>query len=183
MRAGMSPLVRPSRTADLPAIAAIYADAVVHGTASFELDPPSEAEMARRRAALLDGGYPYLVAERDGTVLGYAYAGPYRPRAAYRSTVEDSIYVAPAARGQGLGRTLLGALIRECEALDFRLMVAVIGDEASLGSIRLHESLGFARSGVLPGTGHKHGRWLATVLMHRALGPGTATPPTRPIRG
>ena len=152
MRAAMSALVRPSRTADLPAIAAIYADAVVHGTASFELDPPSEAEMARRRAALLDGGYPYLVAERDGTVLGYAYAGPYRPRAAYRSTVEDSIYVAPPARGQGLGRILLAALIRECESLDFRLMVAVIGDEASRGSIRLHESLASPSRASCPGS-------------------------------
>ena len=121
-------LVRPSAGSDLPAITAIYAHAVVHGTASFELDPPDEAEMTRRRTALLEGGYPYLVAERDGAVLGYAYAGAYRTRPAYRSTVEDSIYVAPQAQGQGVGRLLLEALIRECEARDFRLMVAVIGD-------------------------------------------------------
>lgn len=181
--AGMSVTIRPSEDRDLPAIAAIYADAVVHGTASFELDPPDEAEMARRRATLLAGGYPYLVAEGDGGVLGYAYAGPYRPRAAYRSTVEDSIYVAPSARGLGVGRALLTRLIAECEALDCRLMVAVIGDEASTGSIALHRSLGFAPAGIIPGIGYKHGRWLSTVLMHLPLGPGIATPPTRPIRG
>ena len=159
----MSLLVRPSRDGDLPAIAAIYAHAVTHGTASFELAPPSEAEMARRRGALLEAAYPYLVAERDGRVLGYAYAGPYRPRAAYRSTVEDSIYVAPDAQGSGIGRALLEALIRACEELDFRLMVAVIGNEASQGSIRLHTSLGFEPVGVLRDVGYKHGRWLASV--------------------
>ena len=173
--------VRPSAEADLPAIAAIYAHAVVHGTASFELDPPDGAEMARRRAAILDGGYPYLVAERDGAVLGYAYAGAYRTRPAYRSTVEDSIYVAPEAQGQGIGRALLQALIGECEALDFRLMVAVIGDEESKGSIGLHRSLGFEPAGILKGIGYKHGRWLSTVLMQRPLGSGMREPPTRPI--
>ena len=178
----MTAIVRPSAPSDIAAIAAIYAHAVVHGTASFALDPPGEAEMARRRAALLEGGYPFLVAERHGAVLGYAYAGPYRTRPAYRSTVEDSVYVAPEAQGQGLGRALLSALIAACEALDFRLMVAVIGDEASRGSIRLHESLGFAHAGVLPGIGYKQRRWLATVLMQRPLGPGTESPPTRPVR-
>jgi L-amino acid N-acyltransferase YncA len=175
--------VRPTVDSDLPAVRAIYADAVLHGTASFELEPPTEGELARRRAVLLEAGYPYLAAERAGIVLGYAYAGPYRPRAAYRSTVEDSIYVAPQARGQGIGRALLGALIEQCEARDFRLMVAVIGDEASSASIRLHRSLGFELSGVLPGIGYKHGRWLASVLMHRRLGAGTAPPPTRPVAG
>jgi L-amino acid N-acyltransferase YncA len=173
--------VRPSRESDLPDIAAIYAHAVMHGTASFELEPPSEAEMAKRRSVLLEGGYPYLVAERAGAILGYAYAGPYRPRAAYRSTVEDSVYVAPDAQGRGVGRTLLQAVIAECERLDFRLMVAVIGDEASAGSIALHRSLGFEPVGSLPGIGYKHGRWLATVLMHRRLGAGTGAPPTRPL--
>src|ERR671917_1117739 len=129
----MTILVRPSAEADLDGIAPIYAHAVAHGMASFELDPPDRAEMARRRDAILDGGYPYLVAERDGAILGYAYAGPYRTRPAYRSTVEDSIYVAPSAQGQGVGRALLAALIEQCEALDFRLMVAVIGDEDSHG--------------------------------------------------
>jgi L-amino acid N-acyltransferase YncA len=177
----MSVLIRPSEGGDLAQITAIYAHAVSHGTASFELEPPAEAEMARRRGALVENGYPYLVAEADGAILGYAYAGPYRPRAAYRSTVEDSIYVSPAAQGRGVGRALLAALIRHCEALDFRLMVAVIGDEASAGSIALHRGAGFEPVGTLSGIGYKHGRWLASVLMQRALGPGTDTPPTRAV--
>jgi phosphinothricin acetyltransferase len=177
----MSILVRTSRDADLPAITAIYAHAVIHGTASFELTPPDGPEMARRREALLAGGFPYLVAEHGGRLAGYAYAGPYRTRPAYRSTVEDSIYVAPEAHRQGVGKSLLAALIREAEAQDFRLMVAVIGDEASHGSIGLHASLGFETAGVFRGVGHKGGRWLSTVLMQRALGPGSATPPTRPL--
>ncbi|MBF9232955.1 GNAT family N-acetyltransferase [Microvirga alba] len=177
----MSLLIRPSLESDIPTIAAIYAHAVTHGTASFELDPPDEAEMARRRQALLEGGYPYLVAERDGAVLGYAYAGPYRPRPAYRSTVEDSIYIAPKAQREGLGRKLLAALIEACEARDFRLMVAVIGDEESHGSIAVHASLGFEPAGILKGVGYKHGRWLSTVLMQRSLGPGMTQPPTRPL--
>jgi phosphinothricin acetyltransferase len=179
----MSLLVRPSAETDLPAIARIYAHAVTTGTASFELEPPSGAEMARRREMLLAGGYPYLVAEAEGRVLGYAYAGPYRPRAAYRSTVEDSVYVAADSQGRGVGRALLTRLIAECDSGDFRLMVAVIGDEASTASIRLHESLGFTPGGILRGIGFKHGRWLSTVLMQRPLGPGQATPPTRPIGG
>jgi L-amino acid N-acyltransferase YncA len=177
----MSVLVRPSKDSDLPQITAIYAHAVSHGTASFELEPPAEPEMARRRGALVANGYPYLVAEADGAIFGYAYAGPYRPRAAYRSTVEDSIYVSPSAQGRGVGRALLAALIRDCEALDFRLMVAVIGDEASAGSIALHRSAGFEPVGTLSGIGYKHGRWLASVLMQRVLGPGTDTPPTRAV--
>ncbi|NIX75346.1 GNAT family N-acetyltransferase [Microvirga terricola] len=177
----MDVLIRPSRDSDIPAIAAIYAHAVTHGTASFELDPPSEAEMVRRRAALLEGGYPYLVAEEAGTVLGYAYAGSYRSRPAYRSTVEDSIYIAPTAQRRGLGRTLLEALITECETRDFRLMIAVIGDEESHGSIGVHKSLGFETVGVLKGIGYKHGRWLSTVLMQCPLGRGMTEPPTRPV--
>ncbi len=173
----MSPLVRPSTDADLPTIAAIYAHAVVHGTASFELEPPGEAEMARRRAAILEGGYPYLVAEIDGVVAGYAYAGPYRPRPAYRFSVEDSIYVAPDRQGSGIGRALLARLVEECEALGFRQMVAVIGDSASRGSIRLHEAVGFRRSGLLEAIGWKHGRWLDGVLMQRVLGEGADAPP------
>jgi len=178
----MSLLVRSSVDHDLPAITAIYAHAVTHGTSSFELDPPDQVEMSRRRAALLDGDYPYMVAERDGIVLGYAYAGPYRARPAYRSTVEDSIYIAPDSHRQGVGRALLSALIRESEARDFRLMVAVIGDEESRGSIELHAGLGFEPAGIFKGVGYKHGRWLSTVLMQRPLGPGIAMPPTRPIR-
>jgi L-amino acid N-acyltransferase YncA len=173
--------IRPSTDADIPAIAAIYAHAVLHGTASFELDPPDVTEMARRRVALLKAGYPYIVAERGGEILGYAYAGAYRTRPAYRSTVEDSIYIAPLAQGQGIGRVLLESLIKECEARDFRLIIAVIGDEDSKGSIALHKSLGFELAGVLKGVGYKHGRWLSTVLMQRPLGSGKAEPPTRPI--
>lgn len=177
----MSILVRPSLETDLPAITAIYAHAVTHGTASFELDPPDKAEMTRRRAALVDGGFPYLVAERDREVLGYAYAGPYRPRPAYRSTVEDSIYVSQSAQRLGIGRRLLSSLIAECEARDFRLMVAVIGDAESSGSIGLHASLGFEHVGTLNGIGYKHGRWLATVLMQKSLGAGMSEKPTRPL--
>lgn len=177
----MSLIIRPSLETDIPAITAIYTHAVTHGTASFELEPPSAEEMGRRRDAILEGGYPYLVAEWGGELLGYAYAGTYRTRPAYRSTVEDSIYVAPEAQGQGIGRALLAALIEHCEALDFRLMVAVIGDEDSHGSIGLHRSLGFEPVGTLKGIGYKHGRWLSTVLMQRSLGHGMTEPPTRPI--
>ena len=142
------------------------------------------AAMIRLRGGDPTVGDGFRIAmQHIGAILGYAYAGLYRPRPAYRSTVEDSVYVAPDAQGRGVGRELLRSLIGACEALDFRLMVAVIGDEASAGSIRLHESLGFVRAGVLPGIGFKHGRWLATVLMHRPLGPGQAAPPTRPAPG
>lgn len=175
----MNTIIRPSADADIGAVTAIYADAVVHGTASFELEPPGRDEMAERRAVLLQGGYPYLVAERGGTVVGYAYAGAYRARPAYRSTVEDSIYVASSAQGQGIGGALLPALIEAAEARDFRLMVAVIGDRASTGSIRLHEAAGFQHVGILEPVGYKHGRWLASVLMQRVLGGGSATPPTQ----
>jgi phosphinothricin acetyltransferase len=176
----VSLIVRPSRAADLPAITRIYAHAVVHGTATFELAPPDEAEMGRRRTTLLDGDFPYLVADQDGAVVGYAYAGSYRSRAAYRSTVEDSIYVAPEAQARGIGSALLSALIAACEMRDFRLMVAVIGDEASTGSIRLHRRMGFEPVGVFKPIGYKHDRWLATVLMQRVLGRGDQDPPTRP---
>ena len=133
----MSIKLRACLETDIPSITAIYAHAVTHGTASFELMAPDQAEMSRRRAALIDADYPYLVAERDDAVVGYAYAGPYRPRPAYRSTVEDSIYVAPEAQGSGIGSLLLARLIAEAEARDFRLMVAVIGDE---GIPRLHRA-------------------------------------------
>lgn len=170
--------IRPATPSDVPAIAAIYADAVLNGTASFELEPPAEAEMARRMAALLDGGFPYLIAETDGRVLGYAYAGAYRPRPAYRFTVEDSVYIAADARGRGIGRALLSALITASESRGYRQMIAVIGDEASAGSIALHRALGFEHAGVFKAVGFKHGAWRATVLMQRTLGPGdSALPP------
>ena len=170
--------IRDSRDADLPAIAAIYGHWVVHGLASFELEPPGVEEMARRRRAVLDAGYPYLVAEGEGgAVLGYAYAGPYRTRPAYRFAVENSIYVAPEAARRGVGRVLLPALIARCEQAGFRLMVAVIGDSANAASIGLHERCGFTRAGLLPAVGWKHGRWVDSVLMTRPLGEGSATPP------
>lgn len=175
--AAMTIVVRPSTEADLPAITAIYAPAVLHGTASFETEPPDIDEMGRRRLLLVEGGFPYLVAEGSaGEVVGYAYAGPYRPRRAYRFTVEDSIYIAPDRQGQGAGRALLTALVHRCEALGFRQMVAVIGDSASAGSIALHGALGFRQAGIVRSVGYKHGRWLDQVLMQLPLGEGDATP-------
>jgi phosphinothricin acetyltransferase len=171
------PLLRPATPADIPAITRIYAHAVTHGTASFELEPPDEAEMARRQQALFDGGYPYLVAEIDGAVAGYAYAGAYRTRPAYRFSVEDSVYVDPAMQRRGLGRILLAALIDEAQTRGFRQMIAVIGDSAQAPSIELHRALGFEMIGPIRNVGFKHGKWLDTVLMQRALGAGATTEP------
>ncbi len=169
--------VRPAVSADIPAIAAIYDEAVRTGTASFELEPPGATEMARRFAAITGGGHPYLAAvDSDGTLLGYAYASTFRPRIAYRFTVENSIYVDPTAQNRGVGRALMEALIAECEARGFRQMVAVIGDSANAGSIALHRACGFADIGILRSTGLKFGRWLDTVLMQRDLGEGDRTP-------
>ena len=172
-----TPTIRASREDDLPALTAIYGHWVTHGLASFELEPPDLAEMARRRAAVLAGGYPHLVAERDGVIVGYTYASAYRPRPAYRFAVENSVYVAPGGTRGGTGRALLDALIADCTGRGFRLMVAVIGDSANDASIGLHERAGFARAGLLPAVGWKHGRWVDSVLMTRALGAGATTPP------
>ena len=172
-----APHVRPATPADIPAITRIYAHAVRHGTASFELEPPDEAEMTRRQRALLDAGYPYLVAEIDGSVAGYAYAGPYRTRPAYRFSVENSIYVAPQAHRRGIGRVLLDALIAQCEARGYRLMIAVIGDSAQVPSIELHRAAGFKMVGAFEGVGYKFDRWLDSVLMQRPLGKGSSAPP------
>jgi phosphinothricin acetyltransferase len=171
--------IRPATPADIPALAAIYADAVRNGTASWELDPPDEMEMLRRFEAIVAGGYPYLAAERDGALLGYAYAGAYRPRPAYRATVENSIYLAPAAQGSGIGGLLLDALMEECTRRGFRQMIAVIGDGtgASVGSRRLHEKAGFRLIGVAEKVGFKHGRWLDQMLMQKELGEGDRSPP------
>ncbi len=170
--------VRPASPSDVPAIAAIYAHAVRTGTASYELEAPSEAEMASRFDALAGRAYPYLVAECPDGVLGYAYAGPFRPRRAYRFMVEDSIYLAPSAQGHGTGRLLLATLVEECTRLGFRQMVAVIGDgKRNQASVRLHESLGFHHAGLLEGSGYKHGRWLDTIFMQLSLNGGTALPP------
>jgi phosphinothricin acetyltransferase len=168
-------IIRACETGDLAEITAIYRDAVLTGTASFEIDPPDLAEMTRRRQTLLDGGYPYLVAEAEHHVVGYAYAGLYRARLAYRSTVENSVYVARPARGKGLARQLLSRLIEECTARGFRQMIAVIGDSGNDASIRLHEAADFTHVGVLRSVGWKHGRWLDTVLMQRVLGDGDTT--------
>jgi phosphinothricin acetyltransferase len=175
----MSPgiTIRPVRHSDSRDITTIYADAVLHGTASFEIEPPSEAEMATRMKMLLDGGYPYLVADAGGAIAGYAYCGPYRPRTAYRLSVEDSVYVHPRAARRGIGRMLLTELIALAGARGFRQMVAVIGDTAQTPSIQLHLSLGFTPVGTLTNIGFKHGRWLDSVLMQRALGDGANTLP------
>jgi phosphinothricin acetyltransferase len=167
-------LVRPATKADMPAIAAIYADAVVNGTASFELVAPRADEMLVRYHAIVDAGFPYFVAERDGVILGYAYAGPFRTRPAYRATCEDSIYIAPDAQRQGVGRTLLRALIAECTKRGYRQMIAgVSGGDAS---IKLHEAHGFVVVSRLPAVGFKFGRWVDVVFLQLALGPGDSTP-------
>ena len=169
-------ILRPSTPADLPAITEIYAEAVLHGTGTFELEPPDEAEMARRRDDVLSKDLPWLVAERGGQALGYAYANAFRPRKAYRFCLEDSIYLHPDARGQGLGRLLLTELIGRCEAAGARQMLAVIGDAANAGSIGVHAALGFQHTGVLKASGWKFGRWIDVVLMQRALGAGDTQP-------
>jgi phosphinothricin acetyltransferase len=170
-------LIRPSTDADVAAAQAIYADNVLHGTGTFETEVPDVAEMTRRRAEVLSRGLPYLVAETGGQVLGYAYANYFRPRMAYRFCLEDSVYLHPAAKGQGIGRLLLAELIARCEAAGARQMLAVIGDAENLGSIGLHRSLGFEQTGLLKGSGWKFGRWLDVVLMQRQLGLGNTTSP------
>ena len=171
--------VRPVRDADIPQIAAIYAHAVLHGFASFEVEAPDEAEMIKRMRAVVDAGFPYLVAEKDGRVLGYAYAGLYRTRPAYWNSVENSVYVSPDAHRLGVGKALLAELIAIATSMGFRQMIAVIGDSGNSGSIGLHRALGFTYCGVIHSVGYKHGRWLDSVIMQRALGPGDSTPPDR----
>ena len=173
----MNLAIRPARPDDLPAITAIYAHHVLTGTASFETEPPDEGEMRERFEALRGMGLPYLVAEREGRVAGYAYASLYRARPAYRFTLEDSIYVDPGCVRAGVGRELLARLIAACEAAGARQLVAVIGGSDNEGSIRLHAEQGFETVGVLRAAGWKHGRWIDSVLMQRALGPGRASPP------
>jgi phosphinothricin acetyltransferase len=170
-------LIRPATPADIPSIARIYADAVLYGTASFEIEPPDEAEMLRRQTALLDNGYPYFAAEIEGCVAGYAYAGPYRARPAYNWSVEDSVYVAPDMHRKGIGALLLHTLVTASAQCGYRQMIAVIGDSAQIGSIALHERAGFRHIGALRSVGFKHGKWLDTVLMQRDLGEGDATAP------
>jgi L-amino acid N-acyltransferase YncA len=172
-----SPEIRPAAAADLPAITEIYEHAVRYGTATFELIPPDLAEMTRRFGVLEDGGFPYLVAALEGRVVGYAYAGAYRPRPAYRFTVENSVYLQPAIHRRGIGMQLLQRLIADCEQRGYRQMIAVIGDSANAGSIRVHAKCGFEMIGTHPDVGFKFGRWLDTVMMQRALGDGATTLP------
>lgn len=174
------PIIRPSRDEDIAAIAAIYAHHVLHGTGTFELEPPSPADMQARRAEVLARGLPWLVAEDQGQVLGYAYCNWFRPRPAYRFTAEDSIYLAPQASGQGIGRALLTELAAAAERAGMRKMIAVIGDSANAASIGLHRACGFAPVGVLTSSGWKFNRWLDTVLMEKPLGRGDGTSPAPP---
>jgi len=170
-------IVRSAREADAAALAAIYGDAVLHGFGTFEEEPPTPADMDARRRAVQDKGLPYLVAEEAGQVLGFAYAGPFRPRAAYRYTLEDSVYVSPHAKGKGVGRAVLTAVIAACEALGVRQLMAVIGDSGNEGSIALHRALGFEQTGVGRSVGFKHGRWVDIVHMQKPLNGGdTALP-------
>jgi phosphinothricin acetyltransferase len=170
--------IRPATLSDIPAIARVYSGSVINGTATFELEPPTETEMAERMRHLLDAGFPYLTAELDGAVAGYAYAAAYRIRPAYRFTVENSVYVSPTAQRRGIGRALLDALIEESARRGFRQMIAVIGDSANqVASVTLHKRAGFRVVGTLDHVGFKHGRWLDSLLMQRALGEGAATVP------
>jgi L-amino acid N-acyltransferase YncA len=173
----VSPAIRPAAAADIPAIAAIYAHHVLHGSATFEEVPPDEAEMARRHAAVTGRGLPYVVAEEAGRVVGYAYAAPYRERSAYRFTLEDSIYLDPAAIRRGIGRALLERVVADSTAWGARQMLAVIGDSGNAGSVGLHRSFGFREVGVAEAVGLKFGRWLDTVTMQLALGEGATTIP------
>ena len=170
--------IRPTTAADLPAITKIYEHAVLHGTATFELTPPDLVEMTRRFDTLVAGDFPYFVAVLDGRVVGYAYAGPYRPRPAYRFTVENSVYLEPAIHRRGIGLQLMQRLIAECTTRGFRQMIAVIGDSANSGSIGVHTRCGFQMIGTHPHVGLKFGRWLDTVMMQLPLGDGASTVPT-----
>lgn len=171
-------VVRDCEETDVPGITAIYAQAVLHGVSTLEVEPPDEREIAARRDFLLSGGYPYLVATVGDVLAGYAYAGVYRPRRGYDSTVETSIYLRDDFQGQGIGSVLLARLIEESEARGFRQMIAVIGDSHNRASIRLHERFGFETIGTLRSVGWKHSRWIDTVILERPLGPGDTTPPT-----
>ncbi|WP_287966339.1 GNAT family N-acetyltransferase [Diaphorobacter sp.] len=171
------PLIRASRDEDVAAITAIYTHHVLHGTGTFEIDPPTALDMAARRADVLAKGLPYLVAEEAGQVLGFAYCNWFKPRPAYRFSAEDSIYVADAARGRGLGRQLLEALAMQAEAAGVRKLLAVIGDSANAGSIGVHRAAGFTDVGVMRSVGWKFGAWRDIVLMEMPLGAGDTTAP------
>jgi len=173
----IQPVTRPAMAADISAITTIYAHAVRHGTATFEIEAPGENEMTDRFRALTEAGFPYLVAEYDGEVRGYAYAGLYRTRVGYRYTLEDSIYVDPNCQGRGIGRALIDDLLSQATGRGFRQMIAIIGDSEQAASIALHRAAGFQIVGTFAAVGFKFGRWLDTVLMQRPLGLGAKTPP------
>jgi L-amino acid N-acyltransferase YncA len=170
-------IIRPVATADLAAVADIYAHYVLHSTVSFEETPPGAEVMGERHAAVTGRGLPYLCAEIEGAVIGFAYAGPYGTRPAYRYTVEDSVYIAPQFHGRGVGKALLAEVIARCEALGLRQMLAVIGDSGNAGSIALHAALGFSQAGMGKSVGWKQGRWVDIVWMQRPLNDGAASPP------
>ena len=176
------PTIRPSRDQDIPAITAIYAHHVLNGTGTFETVPPTDQDMAIRRADVLSKELPFLVAEEDGRILGFAYCNWFKPRPAYRYSAEDSIYMADGERGRGAGKQLLAALAEQAQAAGVRKLIAVIGDSANQGSVRVHEAVGFAAVGVLKSCGWKFGKWLDVVLMEKALGLGDSTSPELPGR-
>jgi phosphinothricin acetyltransferase len=171
------PLIRPSQSIDMAQITAIYQHHVLHGTGTFEIEPPTETDMTQRRADVLSKDLPYLVASEGTRVLGFAYSNWFKPRPAYRYSAEDSIYLAPDAIGSGLGRALLAELCRQAEQAGVRKLIAIIGDSNNLGSIGVHRSAGFQPVGTLTSCGWKFGRWLDVVLMERALGLGDTTAP------
>ena len=169
-------MIRPSRDEDIAAITAIYAHHVLNGTGTFEIDPPSVADMTSRRADVLAKGLPFIVAEEAGQVIGYAYCTWFKPRPAYRFSAEDSIYLAPGVHGKGIGRALLAELAAQAERVGIRKLIAVIGDSSNAGSIGVHRSLGFEHVGILKSCGWKFDQWLDVVLMEKAIGPGDSTP-------
>lgn len=177
-----SVIIRASEPKDISAVYSIYAHEVLFGLATFEVEPPNEEVIAARRAEVLGQGLPFLVAETDGVVVGYAYANRHRPRAAYRNSIEDSVYVAPRFHGRRIGSKLLTALIDACERGPWRQMIAVIGNSGNSGSIKLHSRLGFRKVGTLQAVGFKHGTWVDTVIMQRALGTDPTTMPDQTAR-
>lgn len=171
------PLIRPSHHEDIAAITAIYAYHVLHGTGTFETEPPSPSDMATRRADVLCKGLPYLVAEHEGNILGFAYGNWFKPRPAYRYSVEDSVYLAPGLDRKGLGRAMLAELLAHCETAGIRKVMAIIGDSANAGSVGVHLAVGFKQVGIVEACGWKFGAWRDIVIMQKTLGPGASEPP------
>lgn len=175
------PLIRPSRSEDISTITAIYAHHVLHGTGTFETEPPDVNDMAARRADVLSKGLPYLVAEEDGKIAGFAYGNWFKPRSAYRYSVEDSIYLAPGLQRKGLGRALLAELLAQCETAGIRKVMAIVGDTANAGSVGVHLAVGFKQVGVIEACGWKFGAWRDIVIMQKTLGSGSTVPPLQQL--